>query len=69
METFIMISEPVNIYLNVSWSSTITTLDTRNRCGQSEVDYYSDLLNHKLRNQPNGLSSLAVPNTGTHPYI
>ena len=65
-----MTSEPVeHSPQRVSWSLTITTLDTRNGCGQSEVDYCSDLLGQKLCNQRNDLPGLAVPNTGVHPYL
>ena len=65
-----MTSEPVkHPPQRASWSVTITTLDTRNECGQSEVDYCSDFLSQKLRNRRNDLSSLAVPNTGPHLYV
>ena len=70
MEMFDMTSEPVkSLPQRVSWSLTITTLDTRDGCGKSEVDYCSDLLSQRLRNQRNDLSSLAVHNTGVHPYL
>ena len=70
MEKFNMTSEPIqHLPQRASWSSAITTLDTPNRCDQSEVDYCSALLNQEVRNQRNDLSNLAVPNTGPHPYL
>ena len=70
MELFDMTSEPVEHLLQrASWSLTITTLDTRNECRESEVDYCSDLLSQKLRNRRNDLESLTVPNAGAHPYL